>query len=227
MSAVLSQVSSSGPQGVRPEAPARGLYVALEGVDGCGKSTQAALLAEHLGALLTQEPGGSALGADIKQMLLAGRTDLSPLAEVLLFAADRAEHLGQLVEPALASGRDVVSSRSVWSSVVYQGFGRGLPIDEIIAVNRFATAGVFPDVVVYLRSDLARATSRVQARSGGQDRIEAAGPEFFARCADGFEQLAARFGWVVVDPGSVQQVAQRIADEVSSRRAVLAGGDSR
>ena len=114
-------------------------YIAFEGAEACGKSTQAALLAERLGAVLTRETGGTAIGARLREILHDNEvTELTARAEALMTAADRAQHIAEIVRPALDAGRSVISDRSLYSTLAYQGYGRGFPLDQIFAINRFA-----------------------------------------------------------------------------------------
>jgi dTMP kinase len=177
-------------------APAR--FVVFEGGEAAGKSTQAARLARRLGAVLTHEPGGTTAGAAIRALLLDPATaGLDDRAEALLMAADRAQHVAKVVRPALASGRHVVSDRYVGSSLAYQGYGRGLPLDEVRRVSEWATGGLWPDVVVLLDVAAGAAAARRHERP---DRLEAAGEDFHRRVGDGYRTLAAADpAWVVVD----------------------------
>jgi dTMP kinase len=197
--------------------PARGMYIALEGADGSGKSTQAALLATALGAVASFEPGASSIGAVVRQALLHGDDPIGARSEVLLFAADRAQHLDDIVEPALIAGRDVVSDRSVWSSVAYQGIGRGVGADVVLQVNRFACRDILPDLVIYLRSDTTTAASRI----GTADRIESAGSTFHEAVHAGFEHLAVAHQWVIVEPGSVADVHAAVLAAVEHARHIM------
>jgi dTMP kinase len=174
-------------------------WVALEGGEGSGKSTQARLLADRLGALLTREPGGTAIGGRIRSLLLDPETrGMDDRAEALLMAADRAQHVAEVVEPALAGGRHVVSDRSGWSSLAYQGWGRGLDVDTLRSLSTWASGGRWPDLAILIDVDPATARSRM---AGLPDRLEAAGEAFHARVADGFKELAAAEPdrWRVVD----------------------------
>lgn len=191
-----------------------GTWIAFEGLDGCGKSTQAGILAEAIGGTLTREPGASALGAAIRHIVLHGDVAVGGRAEALLFAADRAQHLEEVVMPAISGGTHVVSDRSVWSSVVYQGVGRGLGLDTVIEVNQWACAGMFPDIVVYLRSDVDAALARI---GSAPDRIEAAGADFHERARGAFEDLASRYGWIVVEAGSIDDMAAHVRQAVMQR----------
>ncbi|MGH9282139.1 MAG: dTMP kinase, partial [Acidimicrobiales bacterium] len=170
----------------------RGRLVALEGGEGCGKSTQAALLATRLGAVLTREPGGTGVGEQVRVLLLGPAAgSLDPRAEALLMAAARAQHVAEVVAPALAEGRDVVTDRFSHSSLAYQGHGRGLPLDEVRQLSEWATGGLWPDAVVLLDLPAAEAWARL----GRLDRFEAEGDGFHQRVAAGFRALAA------ADPG--------------------------
>ena len=195
-------------------ARARGRLLALEGGEAVGKSTQASRLAERLGALLTREPGGTDLGEEIRGLLLDPARRLDARTEALLMAAARAQHVAEVIEPALAAGRDVVTDRFVGSSLAYQGFGRGLPLEDVAALSHFATAGVAADVVVLLDVPDADAAAR---RDAAPDRLEAEGDEFHRRVLDGFARLAAEDPrWVVVDGrGGVDEVAERVWAAVS------------
>ena len=124
-----------------------GLYIALEGGEGSGKSSQAKALARKLDAVLTREPGGTPLGVELRKLLLSpDLPSVSARAEALMMAADRAEHMAVVVEPALAAGRHVVSDRSVYSSLAYQGGARALGVEAVLAMNEFALNGRLPDV---------------------------------------------------------------------------------
>jgi dTMP kinase len=195
-----------------------GRFIAFEGGEGTGKSTQARLLAEHLGALLTREPGGTAIGATVRSIVLAADDNgLVDRAEALLMAADRAQHVAEVVRPTLAAGRDVVTDRYLGSSIAYQGFGRGLPVEEVRDLSLWATDGLMPDLVVLLEVDAAEARARI---GHGRDRLENAGDDFHAAVEDGFRSLAEADPdrWVVVDGGgTVAEVAERVLAVASSR----------
>lgn len=198
--------------------PHRGRFVVFEGGEGAGKSTQARLLADRLGARLTREPGGTALGEMLRDLLLDPELcDLDPRAELLLMVAARAQHVGRVVAPALEAGSDVVCDRFSGSTLAYQGYGRGLPLDDVAAACALAGRGIVPDVTVLL--DVAPQVARHRHAVGGDgartDRIEAAGEAFHERVRTGFLEIAAGAGWVVVDgSGSVEEVAAVVADAV-------------
>ena len=195
-----------------------GHFIAVEGADGTGKSTQARLLAERLGALFTREPGGTPLGERIRALVLDPSGD-PPVdrAEALLMAAARAQHVAEVVEPALAAGRDVVSDRYVASSVAYQGYGRGLGAEAIMAVNRFATDDLQPDLVVLILVDAPVAVRRL---GDHLDRIEQAGDAFQTAVVAAYSEMAIADPdrWLVVDGnGTVEEVAARVAAAVEER----------
>ncbi len=170
----------------------RGVFVALEGGEGAGKSTQAQMLGEWLEklghrVLLTREPGGTDVGAQLRRIVLDHATgDLSPRAEALIYAADKAEHVDEVVLPALAEGMVVVTDRYVDSTLAYQGAGRAVDVAELEQVARWATSGLRPHLTVVLDVDPATGLSR----AGDLDRIEAEPLEFHQRVRDRFLDLA-------------------------------------
>jgi dTMP kinase len=189
-----------------------GRLIVLEGGEASGKSTQAVELAKRLGAVLTREPGGTLTAERIRALVLDPTlTHVDLRTETLLFLAARAQHVAELIRPALDAGRDVVCDRFSGSTLAYQGYGRGLDIDDLAEVSRWATAGLEPDRVILLRITPEVAKKRL-AHRGGADRMEQAGEEFFARVAEGFDRLAATNPtWRVVDgDGGVDEVAARV-----------------
>ena len=197
----------------------RGCYIAFEGSEGSGKSTHARRLAVELDGVLTFEHGGTPIGKMIRAILAdPANTELTDKAEALLIAADRAQHIEEVVRPALEAGRSVVSDRSIYSSLAYQGYGRGLPLDDVRAVNEWAIGGCWPDLVVLLDVPAELLAHRMRRRE--LDRFERSGAEFYARVAEGFRRLAAADPkrWVVVDGrGSIQQVADAVRAAVRER----------
>ena len=192
----------------------RGRFIAFEGGEGCGKSTQAARFAESAGALLTREPGGTAVGERVRRILLDPDVGgVSPRAEALLMAAARAQHVDEVIAPALEAGRDVVTDRFTGSSLAYQGHGRGLDVAAIEQLSDWATDGLVPDVIVLLDVPPEEARGRRALEGRAADRLEAEGDAFHDRVAAGYRALAqadpAR--WLVVDGvGSVDEVARRV-----------------
>lgn len=192
----------------------------FEGGEGSGKSTQARLLAQRWGALLTFEPGDTRIGVELRQILLdPSHPDIDPRAEALLMAADRAQHVAEVLRPALNRGRDVVCDRFTGSSLAYQGHARGLGVAEVNQLSTFATDGLSPDLVVLLEVSPEEAQTRLLA-IGNQDRVEALGADFHARVAEGYRMLAAHDPdhWLCLDgSGSMDVVAERIASAVEAR----------
>lgn len=189
----------------------------FEGGEGSGKSTQAALLAARLGALLTREPGGTEWGRRIRSLVLdaAVATPLDVRAEALLMAADRAQHTSEVIRPALARGVDVVSDRFTGSTLAYQGFARGLPVSELAELSSWATGGLEADLVILLDVPAEVAVTRMKPEA---DRMESAGDDFHRRVAEGYRALAAGDPgrWRVVDgSGSVQDVEALVLAAIS------------
>ena len=208
----------SSPNVTPPDSPGRGRWIAFEGGEGGGKSTQSARLAAALDAVLTREPGGTEIGRRLRELLLdPGTVALDHRTEALLMAADRAQHVAQVVAPVLAAGRHVVSDRSAYSSIAYQGYARGLPVDEVRSLSDWAMRGCWPDLVVLLDVPPAVATGRL---GSDLDRIEQLGPEFHRRVSEGFAAMAAADPgrWVVVDGGrSVDDVEAVVRGAVRER----------
>jgi dTMP kinase len=201
-------------------------FLTFEGMEGCGKSTQAQRLCARLAAdtLLTCEPGGTPLGESIRELLLEpSRGRMSPVSEALLYLADRAQHVAEVIRPALEAGRTVISDRYVDSTLAYQGYGRGLPMDLLLAVAALATGGLTPDLTVFLDVPVALGLERVGKR-GRQDRLESERLEFHERVRRGYLELIARDPrrWALVDgEGSEDEVAARVEAAVD-RSGVLA-----
>ena len=189
-------------------------FIALEGGEGSGKSTQARLLAERLDALLTHEPGGTGAGLEIRRLVLAASSEpLAPRAEALLLLADRAQHVATVIRPALEAGRTVVCDRFSGSTLAYQGYGRGLDLAALAEMSGWASGGLEPDVVVLL--DVAQGRLAVAT-----DRMEAEGRGFHQRVAEGYRRLAAEDPdrWVVLDgSGTVEEVAALVHKAVDER----------
>jgi len=213
-----------------------GRLIALEGIDGCGKSTQARLLADALGpgTLLTHEPGATALGRALRGLLLdPARQAPVPRAEALLMAADRAQHVEEVIGPALASGLWVITDRFSGSTLAYQGWGRGLATDPLRRMVSWAAGDLEPDlsVLVDVAPEIAR--QRLGALTPPvPDRLEGLGPDFHERVRHGFVSMARADSehWVVVD-GSVEvavvaaEIAREVADRLGGARpAASAGG---
>jgi len=196
----------------------RGYFITLEGIDGCGKSSAAKLLCEHLRAagrtvVLTKEPGAGRLGGRLRQMLLTdGSLQLEARTEALLFAADRAAHVQEIIAPALEAGHIVLCDRYTDSTLSYQGGGRGLDEAFLRRLNAFASCGVGPDLTFFLDLPLTIARQR-QGRS--PDRLEREDREFFSRIQAAYRRLAAeepaRIRTIDAAPALKQVVAAMLA----------------
>jgi dTMP kinase len=197
-------------------SPGRGLFLVFEGPEGAGKSTQIARLAERLRAagrdvVLTREPGGTRAGDAVRQVLLDPAQVIHPLTEFLLYSASRAQHVSEVIAPALEAGRDVVSDRFTGASVAYQGYGRGLDLGFVEELNDRVTGGLKPDLTVLLDIEPAAGLQRAGARSE-QDRLEAAGLPFHERVRRGYlVQAEADPSWLVIDAQAPEDV---VADAV-------------
>ena len=197
-------------------------YIAFEGAEACGKSTQAALLAARMGAVLTRETGGTAVGARLREILHDNSvTNLTPRAEALMTAADRAQHLAEVVGPALDDGRNVVSDRSLYSTLAYQGYGRELNVEELTIINDWAINARWPETVIFLDTPDALIAERLQRRD--LDRFEAAGAAFHHRVIEGFRTMASgnTDQWITVDGrGSIAEVEATIVAALAQRGAL-------
>jgi dTMP kinase len=168
-----------------------GRYIVFEGPEGCGKSTHAARLGAELGAVVTRETGGTQIGILIRNVLHdPSHTHLTAKAETLLIAADRAQHIAEVVEPARTAGRHVVSDRSVYSSLAYQSYGRGLPYDTVASVNAWALDDHWPELVLLLDVPAEQLAARMQRRD--LDRFERESTAFHERVRAGFLEMAAK-----------------------------------
>ena len=210
----------------------RGRFLVLEGIDGCGKTTQLRQLADWLpgsglmpdGATLhlTREPGGTPLGRALRELLLHPPDEVAPCpeAELLMYAADRAQHVQRRILPALERGDWVLSDRFSGSTLAYQGDGRGLERELILDLERIATAGLVPDVTLWL--DLPLEASIARRGDRAEDRIEAEGQAFLSRVANGFRVLAAERDWVGIpaglSPGEVHKAIRLALEENTALR---------
>ncbi len=197
----------------------RGLFITFEGSEGCGKSTQIGLLREQLEAagqtcLLVREPGGTRAGEAIRELLQfsASSEGLKPEAELLLFAASRAQLVREKIQPALAAGTQVVADRFLDSTTVYQGFGRGLDLLDVNSVNDFAVGSCRPDVTFLLDMDAVEAHARARQRTDARpDRMEQEPADFYEKVRQGYLSLARE------EPGRI-----RVLDATQSPEALAA-----
>ena len=215
-----------------PTVSAPGRLVAIEGGEGVGKSTQSALLASAIGAELSREPGGSPVAERIRALLLDPSLGTpAPRAELHLILAARADHLATLIEPAIGAGRHVVVDRFSGSTLAYQGYGRGLPIEEVRRACDLAAAGRWPDLSVLLDLPFEVAMRRRASQETGPagvspDRIEAEKRDFHLRVLDGFRKIAAADTehWVVIDSSAAESyVAAEVLEAVRCRLGIGGG----
>ena len=200
----------------------RGKFISLEGVDGSGKTTQLRLLADALAArgiacLSTFEPGGTTLGRQIRQALLrVSDQKVEPLAELLLFAAARAQHVSELISPALESGRVVLCDRFIDATVAYQGYGRGIDLELINRLNQLATGGLKPDLTVVLDIPVATGLERAADRMGNGEwnRLDREPVEFHERVREGYEEIAK------AEPSRVRVVDASGSEEETSKLVI-------
>lgn len=171
-----------------------GRFLAFEGLDGSGKSTlikglERELSTHDISYVVSREPGGTQLGAEIRQMLLRVKGDIPvPRAEVLLYQADRAQHVEKLIKPNLADGKWVISDRFAASTYAFQSAGRAIPIEDIKWLNNFATGGLQPDLYVLLDLTIEESRRRLNSRGANVDRFELEGQEFHQKVRDGYLQ---------------------------------------
>ena len=168
------------------------MFITFEGIDGCGKSTQLNLLKEYLmqnnfNVVTTREPGGTELSEQIRNILLSVHNEISPITELLLFEASRSHLVETIIKPALDKNMIVLSDRFFDSTVAYQGYGRGLELEQINYLNNLATNGIVPTLTFYLEIPLEISLKR---RKKTIDRIEDIGYDFFQNVADGFRKIA-------------------------------------
>lgn len=192
----------------------RGVFITFEGPDASGKTTQLRLLEDHLRGLgidpvMTREPGGTPISEKIREIILDKANDeMLPMTEALLYAASRAQHVGQLIVPSIEAGRVVISDRYVDSSIAYQGYGREMG-DIIEEINMPATGGLRPDLTVLLATDTSRMRERRSAEE--EDRMDAQKAEFHAEVMKGYMKLAER------EPERIRVVdGQRSIDEIAA-----------
>lgn len=182
------------------------MFITIEGIDGCGKSTLATALAHHFSItkkiLLTKEPGATELGKTLRSLLQQQTTPVDRRAEFLLFAADRAQHFAQIIMPALAEGTWVISDRCADSSLAYQGYGFGLDLSLMGTVNAWVMHGIQPDLVIYVRVTAATALERLAQRGKPPTYFEQLGESFLNRVVAGYDKHFSEKKNVVIIDGS-------------------------
>jgi dTMP kinase len=209
---------ASGPAPAVPAGPVRGVFLAFEGGEGTGKTTQLRVLAGELAGrglevVVTHEPGDSPVGALLRELLLDPATTVTAQTEALLYAADRAEHVAHVVAPALARGAIVITDRYIDSSIAYQGYGRGLDVGEVTRASLWATGGLLPDLTLLLDLPPDEGLRRARGRGGRADRLEAEALGFHTRVRAAFLALAradpARYA-VIDASGAPDQVGEGV-----------------
>ena len=207
----------------------RGLFISLEGIDGVGKSTQSDLLEEYLHelgqpVLRTFEPGGTALGQEIRHLLLHRKGDVAPRSEALLYAADRAHHVATKVRPALERGEAVITDRYLDSSVAYQGVGRELNAEDVRTISMFAVENLLPDLTILLDLEAGAAMARRSKTGAEPDRLEREKVEFFEAVRQAYLAMAKAEPqrWLIVDASQTvdqmqAQIRARIDQVLASR----------
>ena len=180
----------------------RGFFISFEGIEACGKSTQARNLIQYLRrlgyeAVLVQEPGGTAIGEEIREIILSPEHfSMLPRTELLLYLASRAQVVEEVIKPALSEGKIVVADRYIDSTFAYQVYGRGIPWDIVFRINEFATQGIEPDLTFLLEISLEESLEKCE----GRDRLEKEGVEFYRKVAQGYEEIARKF------PGRIRKI---------------------
>lgn len=190
------------------------LLISVEGIDGSGKSTLAHFLyntyKSHYSCILTKEPGATNLGKKLRKLLQEQETPLDPYAEFLLFAADRAQHYREVIKPALENNMIIITDRMADSSLVYQGYGRGVDKAMIATINRWVLRDIKPDVTVYVRVTAETAFERIIARNEQLTAFEKEKSDFFERLIHGFDQLYYNRSDIIIIPGNrtIEEIAQ-------------------
>lgn len=198
----------------------RGLFITFEGIDGCGKSTQAELLLQKLKslgheAILLREPGGTAIGERIRSILLdIGHSEMNAVTELLLYSAARAQITAECIVPALEKGTMVIMDRYYDSTTAYQGYARGIDLNRIDDLNTIASGCLVPDITFLIDCDPSVSSGRI---SSSPDRLESEGLHFMRKVRDGFLQLSSKYQnrFVVIDGGKeIEKIAKQISETI-------------
>ncbi len=198
-----------------------GLFITFEGIEGAGKSTQINILKDYLiskgwPTICTREPGGTYIGDELRDILLdIDNTDIDSKVEALLYAASRAQLVAKIIKPALDEGKIVLSDRYIDSSLAYQGYGRGLPLDVIMEFNQWATSSLQPDLTFLFKLSAETGFSRMKVEQA--DRIESENMDFHKRVEAGYEELAKMYKkrYQVIDATQdIEAISQQIINGI-------------
>ncbi len=198
----------------------KGLFITFEGIDGCGKSTQLNLLSEYLKSeglevVITREPGAKGLGEKLREILLNYEGEVSSNCEAFLFLADRAQHIDTLVKPAIEAGKVVLCDRHTDSTIAYQGYGRGVDLEQIKMLNRIATSGLVPDLTFVFDLDVEISQMRVGKT---KDRMESAGDDFHNRVRNGYLEITKQEPErvkVINSDDSIENIFEKVKQEIN------------
>lgn len=198
----------------------KGILIAIEGIDGSGKSSLAKdlheqLLSQHYPVMLTKEPGGTPLGQQLRSIVQEKKVAMCPKAEFMLFAADRAQHFEQVIIPALNENKIIISDRMADSSLVYQGYGRGLDKDAIAFINNFVMNGTKPNITIYVKVATQVATQRIMKRNVALTSFEKEKQEFIEKLIFGFDTLYKNREDVIIVDGN--QTQEQVTQEALSK----------
>jgi dTMP kinase len=205
----------------------RGLFVTFEGIDGCGKSTQierftARCTADTIDHIVTREPGGTLIGENIRSLVMDPRWEaMTQECELLLYCAARAQHVREKIIPSLEKGRVVVSDRFFDATVAYQGYGRGIALESLFSLNRFATGGLEPDITFVFDLPVETALARMRLQGKVPDRLERNAADFHYRVRQGYREIAAKEPQRVVcidAQRDIESIAESVYEEFTQRR---------
>lgn len=198
----------------------KGILIAIEGIDGSGKSSLAKslfsyLLDQHYPVMLTKEPGGTPLGLQLRALVQEKKVSICAKAEFMLFATDRAQHFNDVIIPAIQEGKIIISDRLADSSLVYQGYGRGLDKQAIAAVNDFVMNGIKPDITIYVKVPIHVAAERIRKRNLALTSFEKEKEDFVAKLSYGFDQLYKNHEDVIIVDGN--QTQEQVTQETLAK----------
>lgn len=201
----------------------KGIFISLEGIEGCGKSTQSKLLAQYFRELgycvvLTREPGGTPIGEKIRDLLLDPKNDnMASITELLLYLASRTQHIIEVISPALSAGKIVICERFNDATLAYQGYARGLELDRVWQLINMATYGLEPDLTIVLDIDVKDGLARAEGRSNHKDRLESEDLMFHNKVRQGYHDIARKWAKRVklIDAnGSIDEIQTRIRESI-------------